>query len=194
MYKAFAVATVLSLSICFSANAQSGAALPQTDATTYDFPECHDSQGEKVNYFYEGEVYNKHTIYIAGARYLNETPLSQPAIFYAPQYFDQMSQIERDFSFAHECHHLESGDALYNYVYYRDTGRDLPPKEKRRIEDNADRAAAIKLYQLGYKEGQLSILKKLFRTASYEKSESRYEYVLKSFLAAKDQTIKAALN
>lgn len=96
----------------------------------YAYPVCYDDAQDRAEYLMRDEPRAKDTIFTsyAGARYLDEDLLFEPAILYNPDIFNDQPDIVLDFVFAHECYHLNSGDARMAYTYLRDGDRNTPPE------------------------------------------------------------------
>lgn len=114
----------------------------------YSFPSCTDDIGQSVGYFNRKDEAVRHVIYTsyAGARFLDENEIMHPAILYDPAIFDGQPDIVLDFVLAHECYHLNSGDARQVYTLIRDDAYGNTPKEWiQQIELDADCGAARRM-------------------------------------------------
>ena len=127
------------------------------------FPECKDHNGQPVKYV-NSRDYSGFIIY-ANVRYLDTDPISNPAIIYNAHFIESLSKLERDFTMAHECYHLSSGDAYKAYEdlalgIKRDRDSDII---MRKMEDDADCAATRELRtDYGYSVESIENLYNLF--------------------------------
>lgn len=113
-----AVTAALALHSIFSIH--SAAALednsPTGDVTNeYSFPACTDISGEQAKYVSRDDIDITPGVAYAGARYLDAETQSGPLIIYNQNFYDNLSPVQRDFTFAHECAHLNTGDAVQAY-------------------------------------------------------------------------------
>ncbi|MGM0421705.1 MAG: hypothetical protein ACQEQL_01245 [Pseudomonadota bacterium] len=127
----------------------------------YDFPACTDKRSEEVVYLRADKVHIHPYVMEAGARYLETNPISKPAIFYEYEFFEELPSVARDFSFAHECYHLSSGDALSAYEYKQKHDDYKEREDMMEVEDRADCHAAGRLKnEFGYTAKDLEVLEK----------------------------------
>jgi len=110
--------------------------------TEYDFPACVDHTGTPVQYIDNDTIDIHPGIAYIGVRYLKTDPISQPAIIYKRDFLHQLSPFAFDFTMAHECYHLQSGDAFKAYLHHQETGGFQSRRELQQFEDDADCYAA----------------------------------------------------
>lgn len=94
-----------------------------------------------------------------------------------------MSPVERDFTLAHECYHLSSGDARQVYEHgIPDSGQDT-------FEDNADCDAAGRMREeFHYTAEDMRTLEPLIRRATtYRKEDARVTHVMDCYNAADER-------
>jgi|AntRauTorcE11897_2_1112592.scaffolds.fasta_scaffold01249_3 hypothetical protein len=125
----------------------------------YDFPACTDKRGEEVAYLRADKIPVHPYVMEAGARYLETDPISKPAIFYEHAFFEDLASVARDFSFAHECYHLSSGDAIRAYEHKKEHGYYKNREDHQVIEDKADCHATGRLKnEFGYTAKDLDVV------------------------------------
>lgn len=143
------------LMTAFSAASAMAEQVPQS-VTTFDFPACTDHTGTSVQYINSDMIDIRPSIAYIGVRYIETDPISQPAIIYKQDFLSALSPFAFDFTMAHECYHLKSGDAYKAYDHYQETGRFQSRKELQDFEDDADcYAARYLILNSGYNYGRI---------------------------------------
>lgn len=122
-------------------------------STTSDdsmFPLCIDISGDRAEYFSKDEIDIRPSVAYAGARYRDAENQSGPLIIYDQSFIDGLTDVQRDFSFAHECAHLSTGDAVVAYQNYL-ADRSFGRKDMQDMEDRADCLAVYRMRdEFGY--------------------------------------------
>lgn len=144
------------------------------------FPSCTDHRGETVQYIERHDVDVKPSVSKIAVRYLNEKDIADPAIIYDEDFLQGLSRLEFDFTMAHECYHLSSGDAYRAYQYYNETLEFQTRGELQNIEDDADCRAAIRMREeFGYSRADIESLEPFInRMTSRRKEEARMQNIL----------------
>lgn len=145
-----------------------------------NFPSCTDQRGETVQYLENDTVDIRPSVSKIAVRYLNQSPISQPAIIYDVAFLQGLSRLEFDFTMAHECYHLSSGDAYRAYQYYNETLEFQTRGDLQNIEDDADCRAAIRMREeFGYSRADIESLEPFInRMTSRRKEEARMQNIL----------------
>ncbi len=146
------------------------------------FPACSDDRGETVTYHSEDDptIDYKGMVMYAGARYLDLDTISTPVIIYDESFLDGAPQVMLDFTMAHECFHLSSGDA--RYAYEADlTGVSMSGDEKFRLENRANCSAAHDLRDIwGYKPEDVSVLESEMRARMSNRHANKFMPIIQS--------------
>lgn len=141
-------AGVIFLSSVFSAYAPVTAAevpAPAPQSTTnYNFPVCHDHTGTAAAYLPNDIGLDRPWVVHFGVRYLDQENIQDPVVFYDPDEIQNLSKAALDFTFAHECFHLSSGDAYRAYEIIN-SGERLSRRDMHDEEDAADCHAARRM-------------------------------------------------
>ena len=167
--------------------APAGAVPDVPPAEARQFPACTDGQGTVVRYVSTQEnIPISPLVFYAGARYLQTNPLAHPAIVYDPEFLAPLTPIERDFTLAHECYHLSSGDALMVYNYIETHHRYLPRAQTEIIERNADCDAARRMRdEYRYSAEDMAVLRNVIRSVTPRpaQQEERMAHIMACFTA-----------
>lgn len=129
---------------------------------------CNDHIGQRALILDTSEYSGPFRVYVAGVRYLETAPISIPAIILDMKKFKAMSSLEKQFTLAHECYHLASGDAYHTYEMLSFNIK-VPKEEDISMELDADCHAAKKIRELG-----------IYTYANY----SRLKYFISSYTSS----------
>lgn len=175
----FGVAGASILTGLFMALAVPAAAQPMAPPVAESFPACYDSAGTPVRYVSDEEVNVVPWVFFAGARYLNASTVTEPAIVYEPEKIAALSPVGRAFVFAHECYHLSSGDAMEAYRQQNETGRYFTEEKREIIEANADCDAAHRLRdEYRFTLSDIESLHDLIRRVHSDDDEKRIAHIM----------------
>lgn len=138
---------------------------------------CNDDRGTAVRLLNSDSEDNPYYISMINVRYLDQANIAGPSIIYDEDFVKQLSPIQLQFTMAHECYHLSSGDARAAYEHLNFTGKAQSRDELQHIENDADCGALNYMQtQMGYARKDFdSEINALFHMVqSSRKADARY--------------------
>jgi len=108
-------------------------------------PVCYDHTGAQAQIINSDN--HSAVVMYANIRYLDAQNIADPAILINERFWNNLSDVQKAFTLAHECYHLSSGDAHAIYSDLQSSGIKQSRDDMLQFEDDADCSAAQMLTQ-----------------------------------------------